>query len=97
MEVQIDSFHRYRNNTLQGFFNVYFPDSGMVIRGFSLHKNDKSKWIEIPAKPPTNPESNAPWTKILFFYDKREEIKFLSTLMKALDEYLGKQPDISFD
>ncbi|MBM4274064.1 MAG: hypothetical protein FJ134_06350 [Deltaproteobacteria bacterium] len=97
MKPKVIKFTQYHKNTLQGFVTVYLPETGMVIPSFSLHQNDRSRWLEIPAKPPTNPESNSNWQKIIYFLDDRDEEIFMNQVMQALDEYLGKRPDISFD
>lgn len=93
MDIIIDHFTPHRANTLKGFITVVLTDekSGfeMAIFGFTYHEKNGDRWIELPARPPTNPEKNKSWVKVCVFYDKRKEIKFKKTLLDKLDKYFN--------
>lgn len=95
MDIIIDKFTPYERNTLKGFITLILKDAKndfeMFIPGFTLHEKDGRRWIEVPGRPPTNPEKDKTWGKVCDFYDKRKEKKFKQKLMKALDKYLSQE------
>jgi hypothetical protein len=52
---QVENFQPYRQNTLQGFFNLRIPP-GLVIKGLAYHLNNGKSWVAFPAtaKPDKN-------------------------------------------
>ena len=84
-------FKPHQSNTLQGFITVILEDYGLEIPGFTFHKKDGSKRIELPSKPPTNGSTNDRWTKVLHFYDSRKEKEFKSIVMQKLLELLQNE------
>jgi hypothetical protein len=90
MQISIE-FKPHKSNTLQGFITVILEDYGLEIPGFTFHKKDSSKWIELPSKPPTNGSTNDKWTKVLHFYDSRKEKEFKRIVMEELMELLQKE------
>ena len=90
MQISIE-FKPHKSNTLQGFITVILEDYGLEIPGFTFHKKDGSKWIELPSKPPTNATNSDKWTKVILFYDSRKEKEFKRIVMQKLMELLQKE------
>jgi len=94
MNISVDNFVSKKNNTLQGFFTVYFNDLGISMQGFSLHVKAEAKWIEFPAKRPPTSGNNEKWTKVFEFYDKRKEKEFIACIMKELKILFEDNPHL---
>jgi hypothetical protein len=88
MQISIDEFNPHKRNTLQGFFTVILEDYKLEIPGFSLHKKEESRWIELPSKAPTDGKDGDKWPKVIQFYDTRKEKEFKKIVMLKLQEYL---------
>jgi hypothetical protein len=102
MKIKIDGFVEHKKNTLQGFITVVLEDDRedfeMAIPGFTLHEKDGKRWLEVPGRPPTNPDKDKTWSKCVKFYDSRKERKFKEKLMRELDKYLWQHNiDLSQD
>jgi hypothetical protein len=92
MEIKVERFTSRESNTLKGFITVVLEDAKedfeMAIPGFTLHEKDGRRWLEVPGRPPTNPDKDKTWGKCVEFYDKRKERKFKEKVMQELDKYL---------
>ena len=93
MSIEVGSFIPYRNNTLRGFFTVYFLDSGIAASGFSLHEKEDTgaRWIEWPAKRSSDVKAEEKWEKTVFPYDTRKAKSLREEILKAFDEYMKDQ------
>ena len=90
MQISIE-FKPHQSNTLQGFITVILENYGLEIPGFTLHKKDNSKLIELPSKPPTNGSNGEKWTKVIHFYDSRKEKEVKRIVMQKLMELLKNE------
>ncbi len=84
-KINVVEFIPCNRNTLQGFASVELAELGLVIPGFAIHKKGKNRWVELPAKPPTDPENYSKWTKVIKFYDIRKENEFKRMILESLD------------
>ncbi len=91
MKLEVEDFIPYQKNTLKGFFTIYFPDYGFSIGGFSLHENEKTRWVEVPSKPSNDPNKPKDWVKIVVFYHPGLKKRFSTAALKALDKYFREQ------
>lgn len=87
MTIKVVDFIERKNNTLQGFFSVLFTEFNMLIPGFTFHKKENQRWIEVPSKQ----DKHGNYSKVMSFTVKSEETVFKKRLMKALDEHLIEQ------
>jgi hypothetical protein len=88
MEIKVVDFVPLGSNTMQGFVTVELVELGLEIPGFAIHQKGESRWVELPAKPPTNSDNNDKWIKVINFYDRRKESEFKKLILKDYDKYM---------
>lgn len=93
MNINVVGFTPVKRNTLTGFATVDFTDFGYEMQGFAIHENESNRWVDLPAKPPSNPEKSSVWPKVIEFYDRRKEKQFKLMVLVELDKYLNSNND----
>ncbi|HTF71407.1 MAG TPA: hypothetical protein VK638_52940 [Edaphobacter sp.] len=74
------------SNTLLGYFTVTMP-SGMVVHQLSLHKNETSRWVGMPARD-YKAGAETKWVRIIDFDSKESSRIFQTLALQAIDELL---------
>jgi hypothetical protein len=49
--IRCIKFRPYQKNTLQGFADLHFVRTGIVIKDCCLHQKGDKRWIAFPARP----------------------------------------------
>jgi hypothetical protein len=58
---------------LRGFFDLEFADTGLILRGCSIHSRDGKSWLGWPARPYTNEDGSQSWANIVDFRDNKDK------------------------
>ena len=87
-KIQITEFTQLKRNTMRGFATVCLPDRGIEIPGFMVHKQNKKKWVELPAHKADL--SSDKWVKNMSFDSRKQEKEFKAGVMRELNDYLNK-------
>ena len=91
MTVKVVDYIPVKSDTLIGFATVEFEDLGFKIPGFAIHQSENRRWVESPFRPsaaPTKPGKKEVMIKVLQFYDKRKENRFIKDVLIELDNYI---------
>jgi hypothetical protein len=87
-QFRILEFKAYAKNSLQGFLDVQ-TDTGMIVRGCSLHVKNGSKWIGLPQKSYTKNDNSTVWLPVVEFSTKEALNVFRDRTLDALDRFHG--------
>ena len=91
MKIEILEFKEHHKNTLQGFVDLLIIDTGLEIRGCTLHEKTDSKWIGLPGRA-FEKNGEQCWANILNFPDPEHRRQFQDAALIALREYRGSHP-----
>jgi hypothetical protein len=83
------NFRKFSKNTLVGFFDL-FLDSGLILRGCTLHLSHERYWVGLPAKPYTKDGAET-WASIVDFNGKNVRKKFQKEAVAAALAAFGEE------
>ena len=76
-----------QKNTLQGFVDVLFPETGMEIYGCAYHKKDSREWINFPQKEYTDADGNKKYLAHVRFNDRALSDAFSREVIQAIGHF----------
>jgi hypothetical protein len=68
-------FRPHAKNSLVAFFDLEL-DSGLVLRGCTLHLSHDKHWVGLPARPHKDASGADTWAAIVDFRDKATRARF---------------------
>jgi hypothetical protein len=68
---QISGIKPFSKNTLRGFFDLELADTGVILRGCTLHERDGKKWLGWLGRPYTKEDGSQSWSNIVDFRDNK--------------------------
>jgi hypothetical protein len=74
--IKILNLKPFEKNTLKGFFDLELADSGMILRGCTLHDRDGKRWIGYPGRPCRKDDGAEGWANIIDFVDNKAKYSF---------------------
>jgi hypothetical protein len=77
-----------QKNTLIGFCSLETP-SGVIYRQVSVHQQNDSRWIGMPARPWQKSDGSTAYVQIIEFRDKAAKDRFQSLALAAIDALLA--------
>ncbi len=83
----VREFKHFQKNTLQAFLSLELP-SGMVLHGCTLHKQNDSRWVGVPARQYENSDGEKSWMRLVDFTNKDARERFQAAALAAVDDYL---------
>lgn len=86
----VREFKPFNKNTLQAFLSLELP-SGMVLHGCTLHKQNGSRWIGVPARQYEKSDGENSWMRLVDFTSKDARERFQSAALAAVDRYLAEE------
>jgi hypothetical protein len=65
--IRCIKFRPYQKNTLQGFADLHFVRTGIVIHDCCLHQKGDRRWISFPARPYEDKDGKTQWAAMVEF------------------------------
>jgi hypothetical protein len=69
--IRISGAKPFVKNTLRGFFDLEFADTGMILRGCAFHEREGKHWIGWPAQSYVKKDGTKSWVNIVDFRDNK--------------------------
>ena len=88
MAFRVENYRGYEKNSLRGFCDLILP-SGLILRSCTHHKNGKSEWVSLPARPYKQPDGTPAWQPIVEFTSKEQRSKFCDAALEAVRAHLN--------
>jgi hypothetical protein len=86
IRVHAVGFKRHEKNTLRGFLDLELPAAGIILIGATLHEKNGSRWIGLPARPYTDPQTGkTAWAQIIDFASKEARQAFQRAALRAVE------------
>ena len=94
--LECTRFKAHEVKCLRGFADIYVPQWGIEIPGFTLYVKDGQRWVNLPGQEYTDREGNKKHRPIFFFRDKENWEPFKLQVRDAIDKWCKEnaQPEI---
>lgn len=98
MPLIASNYRPVQKNTLKGFVDITFPETGIIVKECSWHEGNGREWVSFPGKPQLNRDgthrkdesTGKPlYTNVIEFADKTKRDGFNSAAIKAIYKLLG--------
>lgn len=80
----------FQKNTLQAFLSLELP-SGLILHGCTLHKQNGSRWIGVPARQYEKSDGEKSWMRLVDFTSKDARERFQAAALAAVERYLAEE------
>lgn len=85
--IKVLNFKKMQKNTLQGFVDISFPETGMEIYGCTFHKKGQQEWIGLPQKEYTDGEGQKKYVSIVRYNDRGLSDAFSRDVIQAINSF----------
>ena len=86
--VRANNWRPHQSGTLQGFFDLVL-DSGLEIRGMTVHEKEDKRWVSFPSRPYEAEDGTTKYQPILRIEDDARWRAFQKQAQQAIEAVMG--------